>query len=392
MIDVLIIGCGPAGSTAALEARRLGLSVLVLDAKPFPRDKTCGGGLTAKIAPFLPPGFQSVVEATIRRVRFEGDADSFEVADDHPLAYMVMRDRFDAFLADAAISAGAEIRFGEQVKRVREEADGVRAETDRDVFYARWGIGADGVEGIVRKTIFPDRIVRRIPALEQERRIIRPIGGPAGDGILIDVLSPRGGYGWIFPKQGRLSIGVAIFRGRGSRLKAGLDRLASRDPAATDAAEERMRGFPIPVYRDDGRSRGSDRWLLTGDAADLVDPLFGEGIYYAVRSGLLAARAVSDAREGAPLSRYDALVDEALGPDLRAAGRLGEILYRFPRWSLRMIRRRPEFIRLYFKVLQGRLSYDEMIQAARVDVLASVKIEAIKRLLFTSEPTTALDP
>ncbi len=371
MIDLLIVGCGPAGSTAAREARRLGLTVLTLDSETFPRAKTCGGGLSAKIAPYLPPAFDSVVEATIRRVRFEDAERSFEFSDDEPLAYMVMRDRFDAFLASAAREAGAEIRFGEPVRDVGEDGDGVRVQTDCGDVRARWGIGADGAEGIVKKTLFPGRRARMAPALEQELRT----AGPAQDAdrITIDVLNPPGGYGWIFPKAGRFSAGVAVLRGRGHGLRAGLKRLVSKDGDAAAAAEEMTRGFPIPLYRKNGGPLSSSRWVLAGDAAGLVDPLFGEGIYTAVRSGILAARAVAAACTGAPLSRYDDSVEEVLAPDLRAAGRLSEIVYRFPRWSLGVIRRRPQALRLYAKVLRGVLTYDEMIAAAREEFWTVVK-------------------
>src|SRR2546427_9072126 len=110
MHDIIVVGMEPAGSSAATELARAGLSVLGLEGKPMPRYKVCGGALSARTDRLLEPDYHSVVEETIHRVRFQfAGAEAFEISSQEPMAYMVMRDRFDAYLCGKAREAGAEV-------------------------------------------------------------------------------------------------------------------------------------------------------------------------------------------------------------------------------------------------------------------------------------------
>src|SRR3989475_9083558 len=110
MHDIIVVGMGPAGSSAATELAQAGLSVLGLEGKPMPRYKVCGGALSARTDRLLEPDYHSVVEETIHRVRFQfAGAEAFEISSQEPMAYMVMRDRFDAYLCGKAREAGAEV-------------------------------------------------------------------------------------------------------------------------------------------------------------------------------------------------------------------------------------------------------------------------------------------
>ena len=114
MHDVIVVGMGPGGATTATHLACAGFSVLGLEGKAHPRYKVCGGGLSARIDHVLDSDYRSVVEDTIQRVRFQfAGAEAFEIVSPDPIAYMVMRNRFDAYLAGKAREAADVCFFAE---------------------------------------------------------------------------------------------------------------------------------------------------------------------------------------------------------------------------------------------------------------------------------------
>ena len=108
--DAVIVGAGPAGSTAAWELARAGARVCLLDRARFPRPKACGGALSPRVLRHLPPGVESVLRARVRRAVFTFRwGRPFEIVSPVPMGYMVCRDEFDAWLRDRAEEAGAKI-------------------------------------------------------------------------------------------------------------------------------------------------------------------------------------------------------------------------------------------------------------------------------------------
>ena len=331
--DVVIVGMGPAGATAAAALSRGGLAVLGFDKDTHPRYKVCGSGLSARVAKLLDPEFRSVVEHTVNGVQFVyRGQDPILIESSQPIAYMVMRDRFDHYLLQQAVRAGAEIRNGEGVAAVRQESDGVEVTTERGRYRAKLVIGADGANSVVARHLFPDRSLYRAPALESEVQIGNDSHYPGPSTILVDVGAARQGYGWIFPKQGCLSVGVGEFRRKPTSLRTTFDRFVRGEPGLTGWTVPRPVGHPIPAFSESEAGRGkstvsqfvSGRACLIGDAGHLVDPLFGEGIYYAVRSGQLAAESIlSNVRDHQmSLAAYEAALDRDIVPDFRVTARI----------------------------------------------------------------------
>ena len=137
------------------------------------------------------------------------------------------------------------------------------------------------------------------------------------------------------------------------------------------------RGHPIPIYRETRAERvtlAAGRALLVGDAAHLVDPLFGEGIYYAVLSGRLAAESITNhCRAQTPdLSSYADRVAQQIYPEFRIAARIAWMLYTFPRVFHRIVRRRPDIIQLFYGVLKGEETYQSFYQKAKGEAAGSL--------------------
>ncbi|MGB0911725.1 MAG: NAD(P)/FAD-dependent oxidoreductase, partial [Nitrospirales bacterium] len=167
--DVIIVGMGPAGASAAYELSRAGLSVLGLEKQTHPRYKVCGGGLSARIEEILPSGFQSVVEDTVNRMIFSyGPSEQYVVESAKPMAYMVMRSRFDQWLVENAQHAGTEVHENEPVTTLTHRSDCVEVSTVRNQYRTQVVIGADGALSTVAQQLFSHRRLQKIPALESE--------------------------------------------------------------------------------------------------------------------------------------------------------------------------------------------------------------------------------
>ncbi len=381
--DVVIVGMGPAGASAAAALSRGGLAVLGLDKDTHPRYKVCGGGLSARIEQLLEPGFRSVVEQTIKSVQFvHRGRDPLVIQSHEPIAYMVMRDRFDHYLVQQAVRAGAVIRTGDSVEGITQDAGGVEVVTGQGRFRAQLVIGADGANSLVARQLFPSRSQYRAPALESEVQIGEGPHFPGSATILVDVGAARQGYGWIFPKRDCLSVGVGEFRRKATNLRATFDRFVKEEPGLSGWDVPRPIGHPIPAYSEPERSQKSEgrspfvngRAALIGDAGHLVDPLFGEGIYYAVRSGHMVARAILAEQQvcAASLLAYEASLEREILPDFRVTSRIANVVYAFPRLAFKLLRRYQEVVQAYFRVLQGHTTAAQFLLEAKQRLKASV--------------------
>lgn len=386
--DAIVVGMGPAGSTAAYELSRAGVSVLGLDKEAHPRYKACGGGLSVRIDRILDADFKSVVEHTVHGVQFSyAGQDPFFIPSTSPIAYMVMRDRFDHLLVEKARRAGTEIHEGEQAQEFIPFEDGVEVVTDRGRYQAKVLIGADGANSIVAQRLFPSRRLRGRPSLESEIRIGQAPVYPGEGKVLIDLGATERGYAWIFPKSQRLSIGVAEFRGLTTSPRRVFQRFIRGEKGLAPFSVPSPCGHPLPLYSAAGpashRSLVSHRTLLVGDAGHLVDPLFGEGIYYAVRSGQMAAISVLDMFHDhrRTLHDYECAVGREILEEFRIASRVARIVYTFPRLCHRLINRYQEVIGLYYDVLQGRETYQGFFSKAK-----SVVKRSFRELLLEAVP------
>ena len=301
--DVVVIGGGPAGATAAHELARAGRSVLLLDRAG--RTKPCGGAIPPRlIKDFAIPHELLVARATAARMVSPKDA-KVDIPIDNGFVGMVDRDQFDEWLRERAAASGAQRRIGD-FDRITRDADGVsvvhfeqRSRADKSVrvaasVRARAIVGADGAKSAVAKQTVPG--AERTKYVFAYHEILRtPAVPPAGfDASRCDVyyrgtLSPDF-YGWVFPHGATMSVGTGS-ADKGFSLRGAVVGLRAA-AGLTGAETLRREGAPIPMKPLPRWDNGRDV-VLAGDAAGVVAPASGEGIYYAMYGGRLAAEAAS---------------------------------------------------------------------------------------------------
>lgn len=290
VVDVAVVGAGPAGSAAALRALQLRpeARVVMVDAAEFPRDKTCGDGIAAHALDLVEalgvPGVSRLGPPVPRmRLRSPGG-----LVVDRTCARpnrVVPRTVFDSELVAAAVSRGARL-LKHRVRRLDVHAD--RVVLDGAVA-ARVVIGADGANSTVRRLLGAPAGPPSATAVAV-RGYARSAVDP--DTLVIEFApGPYPAYAWSFPLPGGgANVGFGVFDKRGGGSRADLvSRLQALLPGhEPDPASVRGHHLPLstgPRHHPDGRV------LLVGDAAALVNPLTGEGIFDALASGVLAGRA-----------------------------------------------------------------------------------------------------
>jgi geranylgeranyl reductase family protein len=338
--DVVIVGAGPAGTAAAITACDLGLDAALVDKAAFPRDKTCGDGLTTGALRLLEglglafgelPSYASVRETVL--VSPSGRQVVLPLPVDGQYAGVVPRAELDAALVALARRRGADVREGVAATGLAAHAGGVTVElADGSALGARFVIAADGHFSAVRRLLRPDQ-----PADLGTWHAFRQYYRRVDDDRLWVLFEPDllPGYAWVFPlPDGRANVGFGVTRRpgvSGKQLKATWERLLERDRLRAilgpDAEPERAhRAWPIPARLDPARL-SDERVLYAGDAAAVVDPMTGEGIAQALETGIAAARAVARGGDVAAVaSRYRRAVTRALGADLRFAAALQRVL------------------------------------------------------------------
>ena len=331
--DVLVVGGGPAGTATAHRLATAGASVLLADRASFPRDKPCGGGVTTRAWLQSPVDLTPVVEEEVDlvelRFRF---GDRVVRRAQAPVIRMTQRRRLDAFLLDAARAAGVEVREGARVElEPAPRVDGVPVSVDAIV-------GADGANGTSARSLGLGGGIVRGVALEGNVPHSRIDRERYARRAVIELADIPGGYGWVFPKGDHVNVGVGAWGGEGPALRAHLRRVCEAHGLEPDELRE-LRGHRLPLRRPQTAVAGG-RALLVGDAAGLIDPVSGDGMYECFVSARLASAAILPflAGEVATVESYAAAVDAALMPLHRASWVLKRALDRWPRASWRLAR------------------------------------------------------
>jgi menaquinone-9 beta-reductase len=353
--DVLVVGAGPAGTAAAIELRRGGCHVVVVDKAVFPRDKCCGDGLTTLalrelehlgLDPMTVAGWQDVSAAWLRSP--SGREVELPLPNDGRYAAVASRRDLDDALVRLTRALGVDVRDGCSFAGMVPGATGEIDETTDTidvsitalgVVRAHYVIAADGMWSPVRKALGVNQ-----PGYLGEwhafRQYVSDVTGPAADRLYVwfeaDLLP---GYAWSFPLPGnRANVGFGVLRERSRRARDMKDLwsdllgrphiVAALGPRFV--LEDRHMAWPIPARVDDVTlSRG--RTLFVGDAAAATDVMTGEGIGQALLTGRLAADAILAAGlqdPGTACATYETAVRRHLFADHAMSRVLGKVMRR----------------------------------------------------------------
>ena len=336
--DAIVIGGGPGGAAAARDLARAGARIAVVDGS-HPREKPCGGGVTGRALELvnLEPGTlpsRSIDDVTFAALDGEAPREASVSIQDADILRVYPRNALDAALLSAAARAGA-VHLDARVRHIDHDEGTWRVETTRGDVRASWLVGADGAASLVRKRVFRpfDRAQLSIAAGSY-------VDGVPSSTVVIGFTGTPRGYLWSFPRPDHLAVGACAQADETSpaALHAITDRWLDAYPPAAGRTRRRY-AWPIPsldAHAIDLEQPSGNGWLLAGDAAGLVDPITREGIFFALRSGQLAAAALCT-RD--PARRYAEAVRDELHDELRRAAILKAGFFR------------PRFIRLLIDAL-----------------------------------------
>lgn len=296
MYDLIIVGAGPAGASAARVASKSGLKTLLIEKDHIPRHKLCGGGLTPKVLRIL--DFQlpnELIECTVNSARIHVGNATYNYVTNEPLTYMTTRAAFDAFLTDKAKEAGSEICDETQVTNIETTNSHVEVTTKKGAFKSRLVIGADGMGGPTARSVHlydswrPDQVAYAIESeIEIGERRMMDFLGPEKYFDLYFGVSPAG-YGWVFPKRDHLTVGVGCRLNRLKDARALFNTFVKQISAVNDVEIPNPQAHLIPIGGPARMPLTCNRVLLTGDCAGFAEPLLGEGIYFSILGGQIAA-------------------------------------------------------------------------------------------------------
>lgn len=368
--DVVIVGGSCAGAAAGVTLAKAGRKTLIVDKAVFPRPKLCGGMITDKTFRLLEGVYGVDLDGLI-----DSRYDAFEIyhaaltkvsgyRDPSHTLYMIHRDEFDhAFLREAE-KAGCTLLCGDKVIAVH--GHGVVTDSGKEIV-GDYIIGADGPHSVVRKALYGGDGRRKTVFVALEAEVPyedlkcfrnRETAVPQIHFGFVDQ-----GYGWVFPKKDFSLVGIAGvlppgFRNIREAFLAFLESLCKD----TTPLLARIKGFPVPVHNF-VRKPARGRVLLAGDAAGLVDPLTGEGIYFGALSGVLAARAILGHRS--PADTYNSLVRQHIHVLFRQA-RIARTLFFRPSLHglvLHKMQKNGKWCKYFLALLSGEMDYKECFTA-----------------------------
>ncbi|UCH00759.1 MAG: geranylgeranyl reductase family protein [Deltaproteobacteria bacterium] len=365
--DVVIIGAGPSGATAAYHCAKSGLDTLFVDKSQFPRYKGCGGGLSEQAMSYLDfPVNDKVIERDVYAARIRFGTEAIEVQKPYRIAALVTRSKFDYFLVQRAIEVGAKFLENERVTELRVSDECVDITTNKKKLQAKLVIGADGSQGVSFRSV-SDRLRRgeyAVGVVTENTADNSEIDKYIFNSVEIHFGVTTMGYGWVFPHEGYLNVGVAGIA----------DKLRNPKKILTDFIRERgfhgqyrFHAHRLPIYGA-VKKKVRDRIILVGDAAGYVDSFLGEGIAYAILSGKIAAGVCYEALQHNDgwredfLKLYNDMCYEQFEHNLRYSLVSAKLMHRFPNLFLSLMASDENTVDRFLEIPAGRLTHRGYLQ------------------------------
>ena len=358
MFDCIIVGAGPAGSTAAYHLAKQGRSVVVVEKASLPRKKPCSGGVPGAIAQWLDFDLTPAISMKANKITYTGKMEYLvQVQQINSPMWMVQADVFDDFLIKQAQKTGAELRHSTEVKGIEFKNSVLEVKSNSEPVSDRYLIAADGAGGPMTKKLGLKEPKLCLSASLETRSI-------KGDSVNFDLGTIKKCFMWSFPQADGYSWSIAAMCGdKPKDIKKMLAEYAPK--CGADVSVSNVREHPMSLWEGD-RKLHSPNSLLAGDAASLADPLSGEGIRPAIFSGFKAAKAsdralgdADDAKES-----YTESIAQEWGPDMVWISRLARAFYQFTGAVSRAGLQFPRTTKLMSKILCGELLYADLANRA----------------------------
>ena len=372
-MHIAVVGAGPAGTWASVLLARQGHSVTLFDPQA-PWEKPCGGGVTAKAL----SGF-GIFESDLPRNNIEritiyfADKDSVTVTPQKPIAVLSRRE-LGKYLLETAENAGVSV-IKSRVTKIDRNGRGWHLSTRDNVVQSDFLIGADGATSLVRRTVGT-----ALPPEDLAVTLGYFIRGSVPQQMKIYFVPEFEGYIWSFPRPNHISYGMITRSNPGwtSRAKTLLSNYIIADLGSFVVEHAEFYSAPVPCLGPrswKNNQIAGERWALVGDAAGLVDPITGEGIYYAFRSAQILAETIERTSE------YTTTVGMEMGRELARAARMYKRFYRgrflgadFRKRTVQLSRRSPTLQAILGNLILGNQSY-----------------LTLKKKLFLSIPSIGID-
>lgn len=365
MYDCLIVGAGPAGATAAYHLAKQGHKVLLLDKTSLPRYKPCGGGVSPAIAQWFDFDFTPVIEQKVNKVKYTWKLDDPAQARLGQLDPMWMVDRgaFDQLIVNKAIEQGAQLEVNAEVISIQAQPEGWSVKTATNTYSGKYLIGADGVDGYIAKSL---GLGTQEQSLGATLEVTTPQPPENPDTAYFEFGLLKNGYIWNFPKAQGYTISGAIFRGNKTKvpeLKKQILDYANK--FGLNVSNAKYSEYKLGLWQEN-RVLHTEKAVIIGEAAGILDPLTGEGIRPAIWTGLQASIAIDKALQGdsKALSEYTQTVEKEWGNNMVLAQRLAGIFYQFPKIAYKVGVKRPGAGKMMAQILSGKLSYSDITDRA----------------------------
>jgi geranylgeranyl reductase family protein len=377
--DVVIVGAGPAGATAAKNLAEQNISVLLIDKRKFPADKPCGGGLPTRVQQTFPYISDFIDSISYGSKTFSmSKQHTFNITRDTPVIATVLRKHFDYELVKLAQKSGAKLQTETTVHdiKINDKNATVILEDGKEIT-TKIIIGADGAHSkIAEKTHLrkPHQPICRCLVTEEpmtEKQIEKHFSKKRDIHLFIK-LHGIAGYGWVFPKKSHISIGIGEFetaltsKNKRSKLTEVFDAyiqdLKKMDLLPKSFKISNLKGANLPIFPLE--KTYTDRVILCGDAAGFINPITGEGIYFAMESGVIAAEIIQKALEQnrfdeTILSTYQDRWTNDFGKDLKLLGRFNKLWGKESEKIVRLLTKDKVFAKLMVGVTGGSISAAE---------------------------------